>query len=113
MGHILLAALSDADLDTYFATARLESYTPRTITVDNVLRACIDKVKAQGYCIVDQELEPGLRSIAIPVLNASGRVIAALNVSAQASRTPKKQMVEKFLPVLREAARDMRPLLVG
>jgi IclR family pca regulon transcriptional regulator len=113
MGRILLAALSDADLDTYFATVRLEGFTPRTITDKNELRACIDKVKARGYCIVDQELEPELRSIAIPVLNASGRTIAALNVSAQASRTTKKHMVAKFLPVLREAARDMRPLLVG
>ena len=113
MGRVLLAALSDADLDSYFATARLERFTPRTLTDQNVLRTRIDKVRARGYCIVDQELEPDLRSIAIPVLNASGRTIAALNVSAQASRTTKKHLTVKYLPVLREAARDMRPLLVG
>jgi IclR family pca regulon transcriptional regulator len=113
MGRVLLAALSDADLDTYFATARLESFTPRTLTDQNELRARFDKIRARGYCIVDQELEPDLRSIAIPVLNASGRTIAALNVSAQASRTTKKHLTENYLPVLREAARDMRPLLVG
>lgn len=113
MGRVLLAALSDTDLNSYFSIARLERFTPWTLTDQNELRKCIDKVRVRGYCIVDQELELELRSIAIPVLNASGRTIAALNVSAQASRTTKKHLVEKYLPVLREAARDMRPLLVG
>ena len=113
MGRVLLAALSDADLDGYFATARLESFTPRTLTDQKDLKTRIERVRTRGYCIVDQELEPDLRSIAIPVLNASGRTIAALNVSAQASRTTKKHLVERYLPVLRDAARDMRPLLIG
>jgi IclR family pca regulon transcriptional regulator len=113
MGRVLLAALSDTDRDSYFTTARLEEFTRKTITNKDELREKIEKVKARGYCIVDQELEPDLRSIALPVLNASGRVVAALNVSAQASRTTKKQMVDQFLPVLRDAVREMRPLLIG
>ncbi len=113
MGRVLLAALSDADLESYFAVAHLEEFTRRTVTDKHELRERIEKVRAREYCIVDQELEPDLRSIALPVFNASGRVVAALNVSAQASRTTKKQMVDKFLPVLRDAAREMRPLLIG
>jgi IclR family pca regulon transcriptional regulator len=113
MGRVLLAALSDPDLDAYFATARLEAFTHNTVTDKAQLRELLAKVKKQGYSVVDQELEPELRSIAIPVQNASGRVIAALNVSAQASKTSKKQMLENFLPVLREAASEMRPLLIG
>ncbi|MEY4880030.1 MAG: hypothetical protein RJB62_1499 [Pseudomonadota bacterium] len=113
MGRVLLAALSETDLDSYFATARIESHTHNTVTDKIQLREILTKVKRQGYSVVDQELEPELRSIGIPVLNASGRIIAALNVSAQASRTTKKQMLEKFLPVLREAAGEMRPLLIG
>lgn len=113
MGRVLLAALSDSDLDAYFAIARLESFTRRTVTDESELRKHIDKARSRGFCVVDQELEPELRSIAIPVQNAPGRVIAALNVSAQASHTKKKQMVDQFLPVLRDAAREMRPLLIG
>ena len=113
MGRILLAALSDADLEAYLATARLEEFTRRTVTDKTVLRARIDKVKTLGYCIVDQELELGLLSISLPVHNASGRIIAALNVSAQASHITKKKLADKFLPVLRDAVREMRPLLIG
>jgi len=113
MGRVLLAALSDADLEAYLETTRLEKFTRRTVTDKTLLRAQIDKVKTRGYCIVDQELELDLLSIALPVHNASGRVIAALNVSAQASHITKKQLVDKFLPVLRDAVREMRPLLIG
>ena len=91
MGRVLLAALSDADLDSYFAVARLEEFTRRTVTDKHELRERIEKVRAREYCIVDQELEPDLISIALPVFNASGRVVAALNVSAQASRTTNRR----------------------
>jgi IclR family pca regulon transcriptional regulator len=113
MGRVLLAALSDADFEAYLANANLEAFTRRTVTDKAVLRERIEKVKTRGYSIVDQELEPELLSIAVPVQNASGRVIAALNVSAQASQFTKKQMADKFLPVLRDAVREMRPLLIG
>jgi IclR family pca regulon transcriptional regulator len=91
----------------------LRSFTPYTVTDKTELLAILEKVRRNGYSLLDQELEIDLRSIAVPVKNASGRVIAAMNVSAQASRTPKKQLVERFLPALREAAMKMRPLLIG
>jgi IclR family pca regulon transcriptional regulator len=113
MGRVLLAALPDTELDAFIADAKLQSFTPYT-TIDKAkLRVIIQKVRRNGYSLVDQELEIELRSIAVPVHNAGGRVIAAMNVGAQASRTTKKQMVDRFLPTLRDAAMKMRPLLIG
>jgi IclR family transcriptional regulator, pca regulon regulatory protein len=113
MGRVLLAALSDTELDAFIAAVRLQSFTPYTTITKSELRALIQKVRRNGYSLVDQELEIELRSISVPVHNAGGRVIAAMNVSAQASRTTKKQMVDRFLPALRDAAMKMRPLLIG
>jgi IclR family pca regulon transcriptional regulator len=113
MGRVLLAALPDAELDRFLAQARLQSFTPYTVTDTGELRAILEKVRRNGYSLVDQELEVDLRSVAVPVHNADGRVIAAMNVSAQASRTPKKQLIDRFLPALRDAAMKMRPLLIG
>jgi IclR family transcriptional regulator, pca regulon regulatory protein len=113
MGRVLLAALSDTELDAFIGAVRLQSFTPYTTITKSELRALIQKVRRNGYSLVDQELEIELRSICVPVHNAGGRVIAAMNVSAQASRTTKKQMVDRFLPALRDAAMKMRPLLIG
>lgn len=113
MGRVLLAALSYTEFDAFLARAEIHSFTPYTVTEPAELRAVIEKTRRSGYSIVDQELEIDLRSVAVPVRNAAGRVIAAMNVSAQASRTPKKQLVESFLPALRDAAMKMRPLLIG
>ena len=113
MGRVLLAALPDTELDAFIAGAKLQSFTPHTTTDKSELRLIIQKVRRSGYSLVDQELEIDLRAIAVPVRNAGGRVIAAMNVSAQASRTAKKQMQEHFLPTLRDMAMKMRPLLIG
>jgi IclR family pca regulon transcriptional regulator len=113
MGRVLLAALPDAQLSAFIAAAKLNSFTPYTAIDKDELRDLMQKVRRNGYSLVDQELEIELRSIAVPVHNAGGRVIAAMNVSAQASRTTKKQMVDRFLPALRDAAMKMRPLLIG
>jgi IclR family pca regulon transcriptional regulator len=113
MGRVLLAALADTELDGFLLHAKLNTFTPYTVTDKNELRGVLDKVRRNGYCLVDQELEIDLRSIAVPIHNAAGRVIAGLNVSAQASRTPKKLLIDRFLPALRDAAMKMRPLLIG
>jgi IclR family pca regulon transcriptional regulator len=113
MGRVLLAALPDAELDRFVASTRLQSFTPYTVTDAGELRAILEKARRNGYSLVDQELEIDLRSVAVPVQNADGRVIAGMNVSAQASRTHKKQLIDRFLPALREAAMKMRPLLIG
>ena len=109
MGRVLLAALPDSERDSFLAKAKLESFTRFTIVDTGELRAVLERVKRSNYSLVDQELEIDLRALAIPIQNASGRVIAALNISARASSTSKRQMLDDFLPVMRDAAANMRP----
>jgi IclR family pca regulon transcriptional regulator len=99
MGRVLLAALPEPELEDFLATARLEAYTDRTITDPERLRRTIHGVRDQGWALVDQELEIGLRSIAAP-LRVDGRTIAAINVSAAAPRVPLEQLRGRFLPEL-------------
>jgi IclR family pca regulon transcriptional regulator len=70
-------------------------------------------VRRKGYALVDQELEIGLRSIAVPIRNAAGQVVAAMNVSAQAARLGRREMESRVLPVLQAAAQEVRVLLVA
>jgi IclR family pca regulon transcriptional regulator len=113
MGRVLLAALPEAELENFLARATLTPFTRFTITDKSSLREALEKTRRNLYSLVDQELEMDLRSLAIPVRNAAGRTIAAMNVSARASLKSKKQMLDEFLPVMREAADHMRPLLIG
>jgi IclR family pca regulon transcriptional regulator len=112
MGRVLLASLPSAELDAYFRAVTLHPYTVHTVTDEAALRAILDQVRAQQYCSSDQQLEKDLRALAVPLFDASGRTVAALHATTQASRTTMKQMISRFLPVLREAASDMRALLV-
>lgn len=111
MGRVLLAHLPAAELAAYFARIELRPYTQFTLTSREKLGKVLDGVRGDGYSIVDQELEIGLRSIAVPVTDASGRAVAAMNIGAQASRASAKQMEQQFLPVLRAAAHDLGLLL--
>jgi IclR family pca regulon transcriptional regulator len=104
MGRVLLAALPEAELASYLRRAAVRSYTPKTITVKSGLSAEIDRVRRQGYSLVNEELELGLRSIAVPVRTRTGKVVAAMNTGVQASRVTPAEMVDRFLPVLREGA---------
>lgn len=81
MGRVLLAHLDPEELDAALAARPLEALTPNTITDPAALRRELDAVRERGWCLVDQELEVGLRSIAVPVLSPDGTVAAALNVS--------------------------------
>ena len=100
MGRVLLAGLPDEDLATYIATLRLERLTARTVASAAGLRAELTRVRAQGWAIVDQELEEGLRAVAAPIRDRAGRTVAAINVSAHASRTPLDAVRRKLLPPL-------------
>jgi IclR family transcriptional regulator, pca regulon regulatory protein len=104
MGRVLLAGLADADLTAYLARAELAPLTPRTVTDAGTLRARVDAVRAQGFALVDQELEEGLRSAAAPVRNREGVVVAAVNLSVSASRTSLRRLEDEFVPPLLEVA---------
>ncbi|GAA4188493.1 IclR family transcriptional regulator C-terminal domain-containing protein [Streptosporangium oxazolinicum] len=100
MGRVLLAWLPPGDLDAYLAEVELHRFTPRTVTSPAALRTELDRVRAQGWAMVDQELEEGLRSIAVPVRERSGRVTAAINISSHASRTTPESARRHLLPPL-------------
>jgi IclR family transcriptional regulator, pca regulon regulatory protein len=104
MGRVLLAGAADEEVDATLSRADLRQLTARTITSIDVLRQAIRHVRRQGYAIVDEELEIGLRSIAVPIRDAAGVVVAAVNLSAQASRTTVPDMKRRLLPPLRETA---------
>ncbi len=105
MGRVLLAAMSKAELDQYLAEATFEAFTGQTVVDPDRLREIISDVAAQGHSIVDQELEEGLRAIAVPIRGSAGTATAALNVSAHASRLSPDAMRAELLPALLETAR--------
>ena len=104
MGRVLLAGQTDDWLDGYFATAPLTSITSRTIADAKRLRAELQRIRRDGYALVDQELEEGLRSIAAPIHDRDGRVVAAVNLSTHASRTTVETMRDTLLTPLLETA---------
>jgi IclR family pca regulon transcriptional regulator len=104
MGRVLLAGLNPDDLDKYLAEADFEAFTARTVTDPERLREIVREVGRQGYAIVDQELEEGLRAIAAPIHGGGNAVIAAINLSAHASRVSLAAMRAVLLPALLETA---------
>lgn len=104
LGRVLLAGQTEAWLDDYLARAELTPITSRTIAQREQLVAELDRVRRQGWAMVDQELEEGVRSLAAPIHNGSGRVAAAINVSVHASRWSLEAVREQLLPRLLETA---------
>jgi IclR family pca regulon transcriptional regulator len=104
MGRVLLAGLPPGERAAVLDRAELQAHTEATITERAELERQIEAVGGQGWALVDQELEAGLRSIAAPVRDASGRVVAAVNLSAHASRASVADLQEVLLPPLLETA---------
>ena len=112
MGRVMLAHLPPADLDAYLARVKLVAHTNRTLIAPDRLRRELAQVAASGRAIVDQELELGLRSIAVPVRDLAGKVVAAMNISTQASRVTIAELERRFLPELTAAARELQTMLL-
>ena len=111
MGRMLLAGLPDDQLQALMAIRPREAFTRYTLLEDADLLAAIDQVRHQGWALINQELEEGLISMAAPVLNAQGQVVAAINVSGQANRTNPEEMQARILPPLLRAAEGVSQLL--
>ena len=107
MGRVLLAGLPQEELERYLAEATFEAFTERTVTDPDRLRELIAETRRNGYSIIDQELEHGLRAIAVPIYDSSGAVTAAINVSAHASRLSPDAMRKQLLPGLLETAHNI------
>jgi IclR family transcriptional regulator, pca regulon regulatory protein len=88
MGRVLLAYTPPDELDAYFIAADLTPPTPRTVHTETDLRSLLGEVAEQGWAAVDQELEPGLYSLAAPIRDSDGRVVAAINVSTTSPERP-------------------------
>lgn len=112
MGRVLLAHLPPAQLEQYLSRVKLTRLTNRTVSTAAELKRVLAEVRRDGYAIVDQELEIGLRSMAIPVKDASGRCVAAINVGTQSARVSVAEMQSRFLAPLRAAASELAVLLV-
>ena len=99
MGRVLLAELAPEDLGDALPQ-RLERHTEHTVTSAAELAVVLKQVRAQGWALVDQELEMGLRSVAVALRDSSGRAVAAMNVSTHVARTPIEELYERFVPEL-------------
>jgi IclR family pca regulon transcriptional regulator len=100
MGRVLLAALTDEELEKYLSNVQLTHLTNRTVVTPSALRSELTKVRSQGFSLVDQELEEGLRAVAAPIRDRAGRVVASVNISAHASRTSLESMRRNLVPPL-------------
>ena len=107
-----MAGLPEEERAAVRARADLKPLTPSTITSVDELRAEIDRVREAGFAIVDQELEVGLCSVAVPIHNTAGDVVAAINLSTHATRASRDEIEARLLPPLRATAdrieRDLR-----
>lgn len=104
MGRILLAQLPDEALEQFLADVELHSHTPSSIASVEGLREAILKTREQGYCIVDQELDLGLRSAAVPVFAGDGELLGAINISTNAARVNMDTLTSRYLPRLQQTA---------
>ncbi|MGW0878352.1 IclR family transcriptional regulator domain-containing protein [Streptomyces sp. NPDC002671] len=104
MGRVLLAALPEPDLAAQLARITPEALTPHTVTSREGLREVVVATAERGYACVEQELEEGLRSLAAPVVDGTGRVVAAVNVALHAGRATPEESLAVLLPHLRETA---------
>jgi IclR family pca regulon transcriptional regulator len=111
LGRAILAYQPEAAVEAYLQRVRLEARTPKTVTDKAEFRAILEATRDQGYAIVNEELEFGLRSIAVPVIQKDGQVTIALNLSAQAGRVSADEMRERFLPALSAAGESLRYML--
>lgn len=106
MGRVLLAGLDQTQLAEYFRTADLTDVTDYTITDEPALRAQLDTVRSQGYAVVEEELEVGLSSVAVPIRNRAGTTVAAMNTSVAVTRQSPEDLTE-LLPALLAAADEV------
>ncbi|WP_445158658.1 IclR family transcriptional regulator domain-containing protein [Halomonas sp. E14] len=108
LGRVLLAQLPEPELERFLERTRLERFTEHTVVDKAELRRRIVEVRQQGYAIVDQELDPGLRSLAVPAFDANGKLLGGINISTNAARVDYPTLLQRYLPLLQEKARQVR-----
>lgn len=111
MGRVLLAALPEEERERRVAAMTLVARTPRTITDPDELLVTLAKVRRQGWALINEELELGLMSLAVPIRDRAGRTVAAINVSSQPQRMTAATMQRDFLPRLQAVAERISAML--
>jgi IclR family transcriptional regulator, pca regulon regulatory protein len=107
LGRVLLAHLGEEQVAAELTKVEFVQHTKYTVTSRKKVEEVLAGVRSEGYALNDQELEIGLRAIAVPVRNVVGAVVAAMNVSTQASRVSRRELLERCLPVLQTAAEKL------
>lgn len=111
-GRVLIAMKSDEEIDEIIRKSDLTPPTPLSLSSESEIRAALRKVKRNGYAIGNQENEIGIRTLAVPVSNRSGEVVAAIDVLTNIATVTNQQLIRNFLPLLKAAAADMEQMLV-
>lgn len=112
VGRTMLGQLDDADLTARLKAMTREGLTPQTEIDPEALLARIAADRVQGYSLVDREAEPHFRSISVPVRRYDGVIVAAINMGAHVDRVPAQELIDRFLPLLREGAESVRSQLL-
>jgi IclR family pca regulon transcriptional regulator len=107
MGRVLLAALPEDQFIGYVDRVERKRLTRKTIVARQAFIDAIGRVRSEGYALVDEELELGVRAISVPVFSSQGRFAASLGIATQSSRATLRAMKDRFLPVLEESAREI------
>lgn len=111
MGRVLLANVAEEQLEEYLDRVELKAFTPKTITDKPLLRQIIRRVRVEGFSLVDEELEHGLRSVAVPVKNRKGQTLAAMNIGLHSARCSLDEMIHRLLPILQQHSKMLGDML--
>ncbi len=112
MGRVMLAALPEIEAARWLGDGPLPARTRHTRTAPDEILALLPDIRATGFAVIDQEVELGLRSIAVPVQDARGRVVAAMNIGLPAGSLGAEEIAPRYLPALMEVQAELRGLLV-
>jgi IclR family pca regulon transcriptional regulator len=110
-GRVLLAAKSKSEFNAWMKGRELARLTGYTVAQARAFRTLIEEVRQQDFCAASEEHELGVHAVAVPLRDLEGRTVAALNVVTTRQRLEPKALQKELLPVLLEAAREVRPLL--
>jgi IclR family pca regulon transcriptional regulator len=112
VGRVMLGKFANDELEAMIDAASLTPMTPYTVTDKVLLLATIITDREKGYSLVDREAEPGFRSIAVPIRRYDGTIAAAINMGAHVDRISTGEMIDRFLPLLNEAADSVKSQLL-
>lgn len=110
-GRVLLAALSEPELSAWLEGRALARLTPYTVTDPGALRKILDQIRQQDCCIASEEHEIGVHAVAVPLRNLQGKTVGALNAVLTPARLARGAIQRELLPLLQDAARELRALL--